>query len=74
MTINNYDELIGGIKAGKIIPYLGPGVLKGVTHGETGQEIPAPRGLRAKVGGPDSRWMRSPAVGKKAGVLDEGEA
>lgn len=41
MTTYNFDTIISGIKEGKIIPYLGPGVLTGVTHKETGDNIPA---------------------------------
>lgn len=41
MTTFNFDDIIAGIKAGKIVPYLGPGVLKGVTHQETGADMPA---------------------------------
>ncbi len=41
MTTMNFDALFAGIKEGKIVPYLGPGVLKGVTHKESGVEIPA---------------------------------
>jgi hypothetical protein len=37
----NFDSIITGIKEGKIVPYLGPGVLTGVTHKETGAAIPA---------------------------------
>lgn len=41
--MSNYDfvSLVEGIKTGKIVPYLGPGVLQGVTHEETGAAIPA---------------------------------
>ncbi len=41
MTSFNFEPLIEGIKEGKIIPYLGPGVLQGVSHKETGTAIPA---------------------------------
>jgi len=41
MTTTNFDLIISGMKEGKIVPYLGPGVLKGVTHQETGVDIPA---------------------------------
>lgn len=41
MTDANFDSLIEGIKSGKIVPYLGPGVLKGVTHNETQADMPA---------------------------------
>lgn len=36
-----YDELIAGIKSGKIVPYLGPGALKDVVNVETQEPIPA---------------------------------
>ncbi len=41
MTDFNFADLIDGMRAGRIVPYLGPGVLGGVTHKETGAEIPA---------------------------------
>jgi len=41
MTTFNFDSIITGITEGKIVPYLGPGILKGVTHSETGADIPA---------------------------------
>jgi len=41
MNTYNFDSMISGIKEGKIVPYLGPGVLTGVTHKETGADIPA---------------------------------
>lgn len=41
MNTFNFDPIITGIKEGKIVPYLGPGVLTGVTHKETGIDIPA---------------------------------
>ena len=41
MTTFNFDPIIAGITEGKIVPYLGPGVLTGVTHNETGIDIPA---------------------------------
>ncbi len=41
MSTYYFDALVTGIKEGKIVPYLGPGVLKGVTHEETGNDIPA---------------------------------
>lgn len=41
MTDASFTDLVNGITAGKIVPYLGPGVLKGVTHKETGEAIPA---------------------------------
>ena len=37
----NFDNIISGIKEAEIVPYLGPGVLTGVTHSETGVAIPA---------------------------------
>ncbi len=41
MTTFDFDPIISAIKSGKLVPYLGPGVLKGVTHTETGVDIPA---------------------------------
>jgi len=41
MTQQNFDALIAGLKTGQIVPYLGPGVLAGVTHKETQAEMPA---------------------------------
>jgi hypothetical protein len=41
MTSYNFDSILAGIKDGSVVPYLGPGVLKGVTHDETGTDIPA---------------------------------
>lgn len=41
MTQTSFDNLIDGIKADQIVPYLGPGVLAGVTHRETQAPIPA---------------------------------
>lgn len=41
MTTFNFEPIISGIKAGKVVPYLGPGVLQGVTHKETGADMPA---------------------------------
>jgi hypothetical protein len=41
MTTFDFAAVIAGISAGKIVPYLGPGVLKGVTHKQKGVEIPA---------------------------------
>ena len=41
MTTYNFDSIISGIKAGKIVPYLGPYVLNGVTHKDTGEAMPA---------------------------------
>lgn len=35
------NELVKGIKLGDVVPYLGPGVLKGVTSKTEGSEIPA---------------------------------
>ena len=39
--MSNLEFVIEGIKSGKIVPYLGPGVLKDVTHSETGASMPA---------------------------------
>jgi hypothetical protein len=41
MTDAIFTDLIDGMAAGKIVPYLGPGVLKGVTHKESGEAMPA---------------------------------
>jgi hypothetical protein len=41
MTTFNFEDIIAGIKNGKIVPYLGPGVLQDVTHKVTGESIPA---------------------------------
>ncbi len=38
---NNIQNIIVGIIAGKIVPYLGPGALTGSCHVETGAAIPA---------------------------------
>lgn len=34
-------EIVEAIKTGEVVPYLGPGVLNGVTNTETGEAIPA---------------------------------
>lgn len=41
MTDTSLLDLIEGIKAGQIVPYLGPGALDGVTNIESGEAIPA---------------------------------
>lgn len=41
MTLDLLNELIAGVAYGSIVPYLGPGVLSGVTNIETGDPIPA---------------------------------
>lgn len=41
MTSFNFEPIISGIKTGKIIPYLGPGVLADVIHQDTGSAMPA---------------------------------
>lgn len=41
MTTYNFDLIISGMKEGRIVPYLGPDILKGVTHQETGVDMPA---------------------------------
>lgn len=41
MTNYNFDSIISGITTGKIVPYLGPGVLNGVVHKQSGVNIPA---------------------------------
>jgi len=37
----DFSSIISGITDGKVVPYLGPGVLTGVTHKESGIDIPA---------------------------------
>jgi hypothetical protein len=37
----NFQSLIAGIESGDIVPYLGAGALKGSSHSETGEPIPA---------------------------------
>ena len=41
MVDNVFNEIIAGIKSGRIIPYLGPGILQGATNKTTGEPIPA---------------------------------
>lgn len=41
MVDNVFSEIVAGIKSGQVIPYLGPGVLKGATNKATGDAIPA---------------------------------
>ncbi len=41
MTYTRLSELAGGLCAGRIVPYLGPGVLADVTHSGTSQPMPA---------------------------------
>lgn len=41
MKTYNFDSIIAGIKEGRVIPYLGSGVLQGVSHKDTGLDIPA---------------------------------
>lgn len=41
MVDNVFNEIIDGIKSGQVIPYLGPGALKGATNKATGEAIPA---------------------------------
>lgn len=41
MSTTSMLELVEGIQKGTIVPYLGPGALKGSTNVETGEPIPA---------------------------------
>ncbi len=41
MQAISFSELIHAIEAGEVVPYLGAGALKGSTHLETGEAIPA---------------------------------
>lgn len=41
MSSTSMLDLVEGIHNGTIVPYLGPGALKGSTHVETGEPIPA---------------------------------
>ncbi len=36
-----FESLLGGLRDGRIVPYLGPGALKGSVHPESGEPIPA---------------------------------
>lgn len=36
-----FDEILTGLDAGEVVPYLGPGALAGVTNPESGEAIPA---------------------------------
>ncbi len=37
----DFSKLIKGMQAGTVVPYLGPGVLQGVTQAKSGEPIPA---------------------------------
>lgn len=41
MSSYDFEPIIAALQTGKIVPYLGPGVLNDVTHNETGVSIPA---------------------------------
>ncbi|MGE5466487.1 MAG: SIR2 family protein [Ignavibacteria bacterium] len=41
MSDNFRQDLLIGLKSGAVVPYLGPGVLAGVRHAETGVPMPA---------------------------------
>ena len=41
MSQNKYDEILTGLKSGKIVPYLGPAALQGSVNIETNMQIPA---------------------------------
>ncbi|MET0048115.1 MAG: SIR2 family protein [Sedimenticola sp.] len=41
MATTSLQDLVSGIATGEIVPYLGPGVLKGANSVETGEPIPA---------------------------------
>ena len=41
MGETSFDDILAGLRAGKIVPYLGPGALKGAIHTESGEPIPA---------------------------------
>lgn len=41
MNTYNFEPIIADIKTGKVVPYLGPGVLQGVYHKDTGLDMPA---------------------------------
>lgn len=41
MNTYNFEPIIADIKTGKVVPYLGPGVLQGVCHKDTGLDMPA---------------------------------
>ncbi len=38
---NSFEEILAGLAAGDVVPYLGPGVLRGVLAPATGQPVPA---------------------------------
>ncbi|MFC3608345.1 SIR2 family protein [Stutzerimonas tarimensis] len=37
----SYEEILAGLEAGNVVPYLGPGVLKGVLRPSSGEQVPA---------------------------------
>ncbi|PVV17411.1 MAG: SIR2 family protein, partial [gamma proteobacterium symbiont of Ctena orbiculata] len=41
MSEMNFQALKAGVASGDIVPYLGAGALKGSSHSETGEPIPA---------------------------------
>ncbi len=41
MGESSFQEIIAGIRAGNIVPYLGAGALRGAVHAESGEPIPA---------------------------------
>ena len=41
MSSTNLAELVQGVKAGQIAPYLGPYALNGSVNAESGEPIPA---------------------------------
>ncbi|MAR89782.1 MAG: SIR2 family protein [Pseudomonadota bacterium] len=40
-TKQQLADIVNGISQGQIVPYLGPGVLKGVVHRDSGEPVPA---------------------------------
>ncbi|GAB1257728.1 SIR2 family protein [Aurantivibrio plasticivorans] len=41
MSESTFDTIVSGLKSGKIVPYIGPGALAGVTNRADGTPIPA---------------------------------
>lgn len=41
MTRHCLDEILSGLQSGQVVPYLGPGALRDVTHALEGRPIPA---------------------------------
>lgn len=41
MTNGRFDEILEGLQSGRVVPYLGPGVLSDVTNAADGRRIPA---------------------------------